>query len=111
MTLRTGTSKSGRVYRYYTCTTCVCKGKTACKGRSIPMEKLDTLVAEHLMERLFKPERIAAILASLSSRRAEKAATLNNRLMALQGEMREADDRLKRLIWRATWYSSAKTLT
>jgi len=54
------------------------------------------------MERLFKPERIAAILASLSSRRAEKAATLNNRLMALQGEMREADDRLKRLIWRAT---------
>jgi site-specific DNA recombinase len=97
MTLRTGTSKGGRVYRYYTCTTCVRKGKTACKGRSIPMEKLDTLVAEHLVERLFKPERIAAILASLSSRRAEKAATLNNRLMALQREMSDADDRLKRL--------------
>jgi hypothetical protein len=56
------------------------------------MEKLDTLVAEHLMERLFKPERVAAILASLSSRRAEKAATLNNRLMALQREMADADD-------------------
>ena len=97
MTLRTGTSKGGRVYRYYTCTTCVCKGKTACKGRSIPMEKLDTLVAEHLMERLFKPERVAAILTSLSSRRAEKAATLNNRLMALQREMADADDKLKRL--------------
>ena len=97
MTLRTGTSEGGRVYRYYTCTTCVCKGKTACKGRSIPMEKLDTLVAEHLMERLFKPERVAAILTSLSSRRAEKAATLNNRLMALQREMADADDRLKRL--------------
>jgi site-specific DNA recombinase len=81
MTLRTGTSKGGRVYRYYTCTTCVRKGKTACKGRSIPMEKLDTLVADHLVERLFKPERIAEILASLSSRRAEKAATLNNRLI------------------------------
>jgi hypothetical protein len=25
MTLRTGTSKGGRVYRYYTCTTCVRK--------------------------------------------------------------------------------------
>jgi site-specific DNA recombinase len=97
MTLRTGTSKGGRVYHYYTCTTCVRKGKTACKGRSIPMEKLDTLVAEHLVERLFKPERIAAILASLSSRRAEKAATLNNRLMALQREMSDSGDRLKRL--------------
>ena len=65
MMLRTGTSKSGRVYRYYTCSSCATKGKTACKGRSISMEKLDTLVTEHLLERLFKPERIAIILASL----------------------------------------------
>jgi hypothetical protein len=46
---------------------------------------------------LFKPERVAAILASLSSRRVEKAATLNNRLLALQREMTEADNKLKRL--------------
>jgi DNA invertase Pin-like site-specific DNA recombinase len=67
MTLRTGTSKGGRVYRYYTCSNCATKGKTACKGRSIPMQKLDTLVTEHLLERLFKPERVAVLLASLSS--------------------------------------------
>jgi len=35
MTLRTGTSKSGAVHQYYTCSTCARKGKTACKGRSI----------------------------------------------------------------------------
>jgi hypothetical protein len=29
------------------------------------------------MERLFKPERLATILASLASRRAEKAKSLN----------------------------------
>ena len=58
MMLRTGTSKSGRVYRYYTCSNCATKGKTVCKGRSIPMEKLDRLVTDHLMERLFKPERL-----------------------------------------------------
>ena len=97
MTLRTGTSKGGRVYRYYTCSNCATKGKTVCKGRSIPMQKLDTLVTEHLMERLFKPERVAAILASLSSRRAQEAAALDGRLMALQREMVEADDKLKRL--------------
>jgi hypothetical protein len=37
MTLRTGTSKTGAVHRYYTCSTCARKGKTVCKGRSIPI--------------------------------------------------------------------------
>jgi site-specific DNA recombinase len=97
MTLRTGTSKGGRVYRYYTCSNCATKGKTVCKGRSIAMQKLDTLVTEHLLERLFKPERIAVILASLSSRRAVQAAALNARITALQREMTDAEDKLKRL--------------
>src|ERR1700730_12505704 len=97
MMLRTGTSKGGRVYRYYTCSNCATKGKTACKGRSIPMGKLDALVTDHLLERLFKPERLALILASLSSRRAEQAAALNSRIVCLQREMIEADDKLKRL--------------
>jgi site-specific DNA recombinase len=97
MTLRTGTSKGGQVYRYYTCSNCATKGKTACKGRSIPMGKLDALVTENLLERLFKPERIALILASLSSRRAEQAAALDGRIARLEREMVEADDKLKRL--------------
>jgi site-specific DNA recombinase len=97
MMLRTGTSKGGQVYRYYTCSNCATKGKTACKGRSIPMQKLDTLVTEHLLERLFRPERVAAILASLSSARAEKEAALNGRLIALQRQVIDADDKLKRL--------------
>ncbi len=97
MMLRTGTSKNGRVYRYYTCSNCATKGKTVCKGRSIAMDKLDRLVTDHLMERLFTPERLAAVLASLSARRAEKAVSLNSRLMALQHEAAEADDKLARL--------------
>jgi site-specific DNA recombinase len=97
MMLRTGTSKGGRVYRYYTCSNCATKGKTECKGRSIPMQKLDTLVTEHLLERLFRPERVAAILASLSSARVEKEAALNGRLIALQRQVIDADDKLKRL--------------
>lgn len=97
MTLRTGTSKGGRVYRYYACSTCATHGKTACKGRSIPMDKLDGLVTDHLMERLFQPDRLAALLASLTSRRAEKAEALNGRIIALQGEVTDAEDKLKRL--------------
>jgi site-specific DNA recombinase len=97
MTLRTGTSKNGRVYRYYTCSSCATKGKTACKGRSIPMDKLDTLVTDHLIERLFKPERLSGILASLASRRAENSEGLNSRVMTLQREVTDAEEKLKRL--------------
>jgi hypothetical protein len=94
MTLR-GTSKTGAVHRYYTCSTCARKGNTVCKGRSIPVAKLDTLVATHMTERLFQPERLAMLLASLASRRSEKADAVNARVTALQHEA--ADDKLKRL--------------
>lgn len=97
MTLRTGTSKNGKVHRYYTCGTCATKGRTVCKGRSIPMDKLDRLITEHLSQRLFEPERLATLLASLSSRRSTKALTLNSRVMALQKQATDAVEKLKRL--------------
>src|SRR5215207_8606034 len=97
MTLRTGTSQNGVVHRYYTCSTCARKGKSACKGRSIRMDKLDALVTEHLVERLFQPERLAAILGALTARRAEKAVSVSRRIVALQREVSDAEDKLKRL--------------
>ena len=97
MTLRTGTSKSGAVHKYYTCSACARKGKTACKGRSIPMGKLDTLVTDHLVERLFQPERLTAILASVAARRAERAIQIDARITTLQTEVAEAEEKLKRL--------------
>lgn len=68
MTLRTG--KGGR-YRYYTCNTRVTQGKTACEGRNIPMQKLDTLVIEQLEEHLFHEDRMTAMhfISVLSDRK------------------------------------------
>lgn len=97
MTLRTGTSKNGSVYRYYTCSTCATKGKIACKGRSIAMHTLDNLVTDHLMDRLFKPERLAQMLGALSARRAQQTQAINGRIMALQREVADCDDKLTRL--------------
>jgi site-specific DNA recombinase len=97
MTLRTGTSQSGVVHRYYTCSTCARKGKTACKGRSIRMDKLDGLVTTHLVDQLFHPERLAAILTSLTARRAATAESVNTRIMALQSQVTDTEDKLKRL--------------
>ncbi|MGB3540068.1 MAG: recombinase family protein [Mesorhizobium sp.] len=94
MTLRTG--KSGR-YRYYTCATCAQQGKSACKGRSIPMEKLDRLVTERLADRLLTPERIGDLLAGLMQRQAAKDEDHATRLSALRAKLADAMARLDRL--------------
>jgi site-specific DNA recombinase len=65
ITLRTG--KGGR-YRYYTCSIKARQGETGCKGRSVPMEKLDNLVAEHIADRLLQPERLEEVLATVDPR-------------------------------------------
>ncbi len=94
MTLRTG--KSGR-YRYYTCATCAQQGKSACRGRSIPMEKLDRLVTERLADRLLTPERIGDLLAGLMQRQVAKDEDHATRLSALRVKLADAKARLDRL--------------
>lgn len=94
MTLRTG--KSGR-YRYYTCATCAQRGKSACKGRSIPMEKLDQLVSEHLAKQLLTPERTEKLLSGLMYRQASRNADHAKRLTALKVNLSDAETRLARL--------------
>jgi site-specific DNA recombinase len=61
------------------------------------MDKLDSLVTDSLVERLLHPERLAVMLSSLKARRAEKADSENKRVMVLQREVTDAEDRLKRL--------------
>ena len=97
MTLRTGTSRTGDVYRYYTCTTQARAGKSACKGRSIRMDRLDGLVTSHLADKLLQPQRMAEMLSVLMDRRAEKATVLDARADALEREVADADQRLRRL--------------
>jgi hypothetical protein len=70
MTIRTG--KSGR-YRYYTCSIAARQGDTGCKGRSIRMERLDDLVAQHLEERLLDPARLEEVLSVVLDCRQERA--------------------------------------
>jgi hypothetical protein len=97
MTLRTGTSKTGKVHRYYACSTCNRHGKVACKGRSIQMDKLDGLVTKTVADQLLQPERITAILALLANERAGKEAAVEDRLNRLEHEAQDAEQRLSRL--------------
>lgn len=59
------------------------------------MAKLDTLVTTHMNELLFQPERLAVILAPLSSRLSEKADSVNARVATLQREVTDADVKLR----------------
>ena len=94
MTLRTG--KSGR-YRYYTCSTKARQGETGCGGRTVPMEKLDTLVADHIEHRLLQPSRLEKILSSVLDRREERAGRQTTHITELRKRATEADAKLKRL--------------
>ena len=94
MTLRTG--KGGR-YRYYTCSIKARQGETGCKGRSIPMEKLDSLVAGHIEDRLLQPERLEEVLATVLDRRQERADRRREHIAELNKRAAETDLRLKRL--------------
>lgn len=97
MTLRTGTSSSGKVHRYYNCSTCARMGKSACKGRSIAMDKLDTLVTDQLTERLLQPDRLTALLSSILERRVRQATEVDQRITSLQADLSETEEKLKRL--------------
>ncbi len=94
MTLRTG--KGGR-YRYYTCSIKARQGETGCKGRSIPMEKLDNLVASHIEDRLLQPDRLEKVLAAVLDRRQERSERRREHIAELNKRATETDLRLKRL--------------
>ena len=86
MTLRTGISRHGNVYKYYTCSRQYRQGQTGCQGRSIRIGKLDQLVTEHLANRLLHPERLTVLIAA----RAEKASTVDDRIGRLEQEAEQA---------------------
>src|SRR6202023_4049286 len=94
MTLRTG--KSDR-YRYYTCSTKALRGDTGCPGRTVPMDKPNTLVADHIERRLLQPARLEGILSSVLNRREERAERQVTHIAELRERAAETDAKLTRL--------------
>jgi DNA invertase Pin-like site-specific DNA recombinase len=88
MTLRTG--KSGR-YRYYVCASRAHQGPTACRGRSIPMDRLDGLVVDHFCGRVLEPSRLKTLLAELRNQVAGRDDTSHRRLSDLRRELRSLE--------------------
>jgi site-specific DNA recombinase len=94
MTLRTG--KYNR-YRYYTCSTAARQGKRGCRGQTVPMDKLDRAVVDHLERRLLDPRRLHEILRHLLERREEWIERRRSHIAELRKRATEAEAKLKRL--------------
>lgn len=95
MTMRTG--KAGR-YRYYACQKAARTHTARCTGIAIPIDALDTLVAQHMMKRLLDRKRVEGILTQILERRRERIARDGNDwLDELNRRAEEARMRLERL--------------
>ncbi len=61
------------------------------------MDKLDTLVADHLEQRLLQPKRLERILSTVLDRREERAERRATHIAQLRKRAAEAEAKLKRL--------------
>lgn len=94
MTLRTG--KAGR-YRYYACHNSMHKGKTACRGRSIPMQVLDGLVLGQIEKKILAPERLETLLSALIGRAKSRGRDDAARAQQLRKALSGTKARIERL--------------
>jgi hypothetical protein len=64
---------------------------------TVPMEKLDDLVAAHLEERLLDPDRLEEVLSAVLDRRQERSDRRREHIAELNKRSAETELRLKRL--------------
>jgi site-specific DNA recombinase len=94
---RTGTRRGDKYYAYYSCAGCHQKGKSFCKGRHMPMPKLDELVLQNVKDRLLLPERLSRILEATAQRRMQQDQAVADRRRLLETELAGTKQKLARL--------------
>ena len=96
MTLRTGTSNTGKEYRYYTCATKARQGVKGCPGITAPMDRLNDAVIA-IEKRLLEPARLEALMDQILERRDDWVAQRRLHVADLERRATEAEAKLKRL--------------
>ena len=98
MTISTGTSARGPVYRYYRCNRVIRQGKIACDGKPIPEATLDEMVLTELEARLFSGDRLSGVLTRLQSEINKEKEDSNQRLATLRQEATKERTAFKNLL-------------
>ena len=94
MTLATG--KSGR-YKYYKCHRKMAISPRACSTPNVPMERMDRLILERLVERVLTPERVTSLLKEWLTEKAKRDVTSEQDIERLNWALRAAEDGLNNL--------------
>lgn len=94
MTISTG--KSGQ-YSYYACSRRQCSGATVCRGRRVPMEKLDTLVIDAFCRQVLAPDRLLPLFQGVLDSSAAGLTDRRARLDAAKKEQADAQKGMDRL--------------
>lgn len=90
------TGKSGR-YRYYKCSNRQSRGNHVCQSRSLPMDKLDDLILERMMDRVFRPERLHTMIAELRKRAKANRDGEQQKINELNRQLKKAEDAQRNL--------------
>ena len=91
------TSKSGQ-YKYYACSNRARSGTTVCKGRRIPMPRLDEIVLNALETRLLAPERLHELLSGWLDHSQQATAGRREKLRQLRTRQTTLEGGLERLL-------------
>ena len=95
--MSTATGKGGR-YKYYACSNRLRAGPSICRGRRIPMAKLDDIVLAALEARLLQPERLEALLAEWLDHTSEAENSRREKLRQLRARQTSLEAGLERLL-------------
>jgi site-specific DNA recombinase len=88
----------GGTYRYYACSTVIRKGRGHCQGQRVRMDRLDNAILTLLSERIFHPDRLAALLAENAKRASATQRGARERLRQVRQAMGDTDAAITRLI-------------
>jgi site-specific DNA recombinase len=94
--MTTATGKGG-LYRYYKCHTRISKGNHLCTTQSLPMEKLDALVTEVLLDKVLTPARMKIMLTELRKRQKAEINKEDDLTRPLQRELEQVQSGTVRL--------------
>ncbi|MDW3195861.1 MAG: recombinase family protein [Cytophagales bacterium] len=91
------TSGKGKQYRYYKPSHKVRSGYNSCDCRNIPMQYLDDLVMDQVIDKMLNVDFIKAIIKELSEAQKNHCPSIQTDLQLLRKEMRETEKRLNNL--------------
>lgn len=95
MSLATG--KSGK-YRYYKCTSRHGKGNHTCTSKNLPMEKVDQLIMDELIDKVLQPDHLQALMEKLRKRIQSGKDNQSEKLAELERQIKNTEERQNRLL-------------